>query len=177
MFLEKLVEIIANAWERIAPFVIVHPYEKAVILRLGVYHRTVEPGLRWKIPYAEESIEVNTVLTTMRLPPQSITTKDEVAVVVAAIVKYRITDPKPYVTEVWDQADVLADVTMGAIVRAVRAIEVTTLFSDPPESAVARSVRAQVKRFGFEVEAVTFFDLARAKSLRLVSAHGKDLAN
>lgn len=177
MFIEKLIEVLVNAWERIAPFVIVHVYEKGVILRFGRYVRTVEPGIRWKIPYVEESIEVNTVLTTMRLPPQSLTTKDMRDVVVAAIVKYRIADPKPYITEVWDQVDVLADVAMGEIARQVKLLEAEELFLDPPEGKIAAAVRRRVKDYGFEIEAVTFTDLARARSLRLVAAAGKDLAN
>ena len=174
---EKLIELLAGGWEYIKPFIVVDAYERAVVLRWGVYHRTVEPGFRWKIPLVEYTVEVNSCVTTLRLAPQSLTTKDEVAVIVAAIVKYKIADPKPYVIEVWDQVDVLADVTMGAIAKQVRLLDAAALFTDPPEKPVAAAVRRQVTRYGFEVEAVTFTDAARAKSLRLVAAAGKDLAN
>jgi len=173
----RLIELLAGGWDYIAPFVVVDAYEYAVILRFGRYHRTNEPGFCWKIPLAERAIGVNSCTTTLRLAPQSLTTKDEAAVVVSAIVKYKIADPRPYVIEVWDQIDVLADVTMGAIARQVRLLNATELFSDPPEKPVAAAVRRQVARYGFEVEAVTFTDAARAKSLRLVAPHGKDLAN
>jgi regulator of protease activity HflC (stomatin/prohibitin superfamily) len=174
---EKLIELLAGAWGHVSPWALIDAYEQGVVLRFGRYHRTLEAGYHWKWPLAERCIEVNTCLTTLRLPPQSVTTRDEIAVVLSAIVKYRITDPKPYVTEVWDQVDVLADVSMGEIVKRCRATEAATLFTDPPESAIASAVRRHVKRFGFEIESVTFTDLARARSLRLVADRIANLAN
>lgn len=177
MFLEKLVEIVLGAWQRVAPFAVVDAWEQGVVLRLGRYHRTIAAGFSWKIPLIEEVIEVRSVLTTLRLPAQTLTSKDGVQLVVAAIIKYRIRDPKPYVTEVWDQVDVLADVTMGAVGRVVREHTAEELLVEPPEGPVATAVRRQVNRYGFEIEAVTFTDLGRVKSLRLIQPAPANLEN
>lgn len=174
---EKLIELIAAGWDRIAPFTVVDAYEGAVILRFGRYSRTLEPGLHWKIPLAERAVEVNTCITTMRLQPQTLTTSDGLSVVVTAIVKYRIADPEPYVVGVWDQQDVLADVTMGATARAVRAVTWEALRADPPERAVLEEARKQCNRFGFRIEAVTFTDLGRVNSLRLIQPAAANLGN
>lgn len=166
--IEKLIELCAGAWETIKPYVVVNAYEQVVILRWGKYHRTLEPGLHWKIPFADSTYEVHTAVTTLRLPPQTLTTKDDVGVVVAAIIKYQVRDPEPYVTDVFDQVDVLGDVTMGAIRNAVVGVEWTDLKVSPPEASVLAEVRKQANRFGFKIEAVTFVDLGRVRSLRLI---------
>lgn len=169
MFLEKLIDLLISWWKRISPFFVIHVYEHAVVLRFGRYSRSRTPGFYWKYPFIEEVIIVTTVVTTLRLPPQTITTKDNKSVVVAAIVKYSIRDPKPYVCEIWDRTDVLADVALGAIVRETRALLWDELYTNPPEQAVLREVRRQVNQYGFKIDAVTFTDLGRVNSLRLIS--------
>ena len=174
---EKLIDLLVAAWEWISPLSVIDVYEKGVVLRFGRYHRTLDAGYHWKWPYAERVFEVRSNVTTMRLPPQTLTTHDGKSIVVSAVVKYSIVDPKPYICGIEDQVDVLADVTLGAIARHVRAIDWDALRVDPPEDKVATTVRRQVNRYGFEIEAVTFSDLGRVNSLRLIQPGAINLGN
>ena len=169
MFLERILEIIQHIWKEILPWTVVDAGHHCGIFRLGIYHRTLEPGFHWKMPFVEEVNTHNTCVTTLRLEPQTLTTLDGVAVVVAAIVKYQIEDIKPYLTEIWDQNDVLADVTMGAIRTLVSQTDYATLVREPPDAPVATAVRREVNRFGFKIHKVTFTDIGRMKSLRLIT--------
>lgn len=174
---ERLIDLLLSAGEQLMPFFVVDVYQDAGVLRLGKYHRTCGPGFHWKIPFAEKNIEVMTCMTTMRLPPQTLTTADGKAIVVAAVVRYKIRDVQPYISLVTDQHDALADVTMGAIRTAVRDMPFDALLSEPPEGKIATAVRRSVGRYGFDVEAVTFTDLAAVRSFRLIQASPKDLDN
>jgi regulator of protease activity HflC (stomatin/prohibitin superfamily) len=113
----------------------------------------------------------------MRLPPQSCTTRDEQSIVAGVVVRYKIVDVKPYVCDLQDQADALIDVLAGAVVKHVRKATAEELFNRPPETAIRAELRDHVKQYGFEIEAVTFKDLTRGKTLRLAAAELKDLAN
>jgi regulator of protease activity HflC (stomatin/prohibitin superfamily) len=175
--LEQLLNFLAQAGSLFSPIVMVHPWQGAVILRKGKYHKTLEPGYYLKWPFIEDAIEVDTCVTTLRLPPQSITTKDGVEIVVSSIVKYQIRDLKPYVCDVYDQKDVLADVSMGAVGQIVKNSTYIDLTTGSPEKEVIDRVRKEVNQFGFSVLKFTFTDFCRAKSLRLVQALGKDLDN
>lgn len=174
---ERLIDLILQAGERIMPFAIVNAWEKGVVLRLGKFHRSVGPGLAWKIPFAEDVIQHTAVTTTMRLAPQTLTTKDGKAVVVAAVVKYNVHDVEKYSTQVWDQHDALADVTMGEIRVAVRDHTFEELLAEVPEKAIATAVRRKIGKYGIELEAVTFTDLAAVRSFRLIQQAVKDLDN
>lgn len=174
---EKLIELLAQGWERIAPFVVIHPYEQGVILRFGKFHSCKEAGFHWKWPFADEVIQITTCLTTMRLPPQTLTTSDDVQVVVASIIKYEIRNPEPFVTQIYDQGDVLADVTMGAIRNNVVNMAYADLVKEPPEQNILREVRKQVNQYGFKIDNVTFTDIGRVRSLRLIQPHSINLAN
>jgi len=165
---ERLIDLVAQAWETLSPYVVINAWEQGVVLRFGVFNRVLMPGIHWKIPLADYVHQVHTVTTTLRLPPQALTTKDGHNVVVATIVKYSITNPVPYVTDIYDQVDVLGDSTMGAIRHAVVAVDWDALKASPPEQIVLDILRKKVNRYGFKIEAVTFVDLGRIRSLRLI---------
>jgi regulator of protease activity HflC (stomatin/prohibitin superfamily) len=104
----------------------------------------------------------------MRLPAQSLTTADYKHMVVAAIVKYQIRDVRPFMLDVWDATDVLADVTMGAIKTVVNRSDHESLIGEDAERSVLELVRKDVNRYGFQILRVTFTDVAAVKSLRLL---------
>jgi membrane protease subunit HflK len=174
---ERLIDLLLSLGDKLLPCFIIEAYEAGAVLRFGKYHRGVDPGIHWKIPFVERVIEIVACTTTMRLPPQTLTTADGKSVVVTAIVRYNVRDVKPYVTDIYDQHDALGDVTMGAIREAVRSATLEQLASAPPEKEIATSVRRKVGRYGIEVEAVTFSDLAAVRSFRLIQASPKDIDN
>lgn len=166
---ERLIDLVIQTWSGFKPFFVVDAFETAGVLRFGRYNRTAHAGFHWKIPFAEVPIEITTCVTTVRLPAQYLTTKDNVQVALAAIVKYEITDVQPYITGIFDQHDALCDVTMGAIRRAVVESEYAALVDNPPEEKVATAVRRAVNRYGFKIHEVTFTSFTRARPFMLIS--------
>jgi membrane protease subunit HflK len=166
---ERLLDALINGWHLLRPFFIVRAFERGVVLRFGQFNRELEPGLHWKIPFVEEPIEFTACISTVRLPAQSLTTKDDVQVTIAAIVKYEIVSAKAYCVDIWDQHDVLADVTMGAIRRETATAVYATLVENPPETAILTAVRKEVNKYGFKIHAVTFTTFTRARPLMLLN--------
>ena len=72
---------------------LVRPFEKGLVERLGRYKETLDPGLRWIIPFVERIIKVDMREQVVDVPPQEVITKDNVVVTVDAIVYYQATDP------------------------------------------------------------------------------------
>lgn len=177
MSLEWLLNGLRDGWARITPLVEIVPFEGGGVTRFGRYHRTLGEGWHWKWPVVELVHEVTTCRTTLRLPPQSLTTKDGVEVVAAVMIAYEIKDVQPYITKIFDQNDVLADTAMGAVLDAVESMDYADLIASPPKKRVLDLVRDEVNQFGFKVYKVTFTDLAKMRSIRLIQPHSKDLAN
>jgi regulator of protease activity HflC (stomatin/prohibitin superfamily) len=174
---ESIAAWLTAQWDRITPVEIIDVYSGGGVLRWGKYHRTIGPGFHWKWPLAERVVEVLTCQTTQRVPPQSLTTKDGVNVVISCIVRYEITDVEKFVSLIWDQVDVLVDTTMAAVRKATAQMVWKDILDAPPEDAVLELVRKGVNRFGFKIHAVTFADLAKVNSIRLIQPYAKDLAN
>lgn len=166
---EWIREVFAELKDQLLPFIVVHVYENAGVLRFGKYHRTIGPGLRWKWPFAEYVISEHVVLTTLALEPQTITTKDDKTVVVGGIVRYRIADVQKFICEISDQHDVLRDTSMGAVLKQVRQIDLRALLDEPPEPKIASDIRRLVKNYGMDIETFTFTDIGQIRTLRLIT--------
>lgn len=176
----SLIQWIRDGWSKIRPFFVVDVFETAAVLRLGKYHRTAGPGFHWKIPFADDPLEITTVEQTWRSPTQPLTTKDDIAVSIATVVRYSISDVEPYITSIFDQGDVLADRTMGLVRRHVaRATYAELVAEEEPEAKIATALRRAVHKYGFKIEEVTFTSFTRAKPLMLITqqASPESLAN
>jgi regulator of protease activity HflC (stomatin/prohibitin superfamily) len=167
--LERIFDFITVSWNILRPWVVVSDYEGGVVLRFGIFYKELTPGLHWKLPIADTTVITSTVITTMALRPQTLTTLDDLTVVISAIVKYRIADVRAYLLEIWDSADVLNDVTLGAIKQIVASVNYIELQNPHIEDNVLAIVHKEAEIFGVDVRKVTFADLGRVRSLRLIT--------
>lgn len=72
---------------------IVAQYEKGLILRLGRYHSTADSGLTFLTPLVDEMIKVDMREQVINVDPQKVITRDNVTVIVDAVIYYRVVDP------------------------------------------------------------------------------------
>ncbi|MEM2118383.1 MAG: stomatin-like protein [Candidatus Bathyarchaeia archaeon] len=80
----------------------VNQYEKGIVERWNAYEKTVEPGLRFIIPFVQRMFRVNMREQVIDVPPQEIITEDNVVVTIDAIIYYQVIDPKRALYEVED---------------------------------------------------------------------------
>ena len=81
--------------------VIIRQSEKGVIERLGRYKETLDPGLRFLVPFIDRlRARVDMRETVLDVEPQGVITKDNVGVTVDAVVYYYVTDAKSVIYEV-----------------------------------------------------------------------------
>lgn len=165
--LEKLVDIILQFAEELAPFVVINQFSAGIILRWGTFHRELKPGFYWKIPFADRVHEDVVITTTEELPSQTLTTKDLLQVVVKSIVKYSIVDIQSFMLNIYDAKDAIADISQGIIKREIAALEWKECNDNGLDNAVTKKVRAELKKYGIAVENVTFTNVGLARSIRL----------
>jgi regulator of protease activity HflC (stomatin/prohibitin superfamily) len=80
----------------------VNQYEKGLIERWNAYEKTVEPGLRFIIPFVNRMFRVNMREQVIDVPPQEIITEDNVVVTIDAVIYYQVVDAKRAIYEVED---------------------------------------------------------------------------
>lgn len=81
---------------------IINQYEKGVILRLGKFHNTADAGLTILLPFIDSLMTVDMREKVINVEPQKVITKDNVSVVVDAVIYYKVVDPVKAEFEVED---------------------------------------------------------------------------
>ncbi len=72
---------------------ILRPYQRGLVERLGKYHRTLDPGVRFILPVIDRMIKVDMRERVIDVPEQNVITSDNVGVAVDAVIYNRVTDP------------------------------------------------------------------------------------
>jgi regulator of protease activity HflC (stomatin/prohibitin superfamily) len=70
--------------------IIIRQYERAIILRLGRFKRQIGPGIRVRIPFADNILVVDIRERVSEFKAERMLTKDNVPVTIDAILRYRI---------------------------------------------------------------------------------------
>jgi regulator of protease activity HflC (stomatin/prohibitin superfamily) len=74
-------------------FRIIKQYEKGLVIRLGKYHTTADSGVVFLMPFIDSLIAVDMRENVINVAPQKVITKDNVSVVVDAVIYYKVVDP------------------------------------------------------------------------------------
>lgn len=172
---EKLFEIIIKVWDTVVPFVVIRQYDMGLRLRFGKNNGVLSAGFHWKIPMIDEILEQLVVTTTMPLPEQTITTKDNQSIVVKSVIKYEVSDVEVLLLSVYDAKDAVSDMTRG-IIRDIFVSKCWAECNDPEiVKIITAKARTEAEKWGIKINKVTLTDLGLMRSIRLIgNLSGKD---
>jgi regulator of protease activity HflC (stomatin/prohibitin superfamily) len=166
---DKLIEIITNWWLQITPIIIIRDYEEAVLLRFGKFKAVLKPGLHMKIPFFDEVIDQHVVVTTLSLDAQSLYTLDKQNIVVKGVIKYKISDVKVFLLEIYDAQDALSDMSQSIIKNIIMSMTMDECTDAELDNTLTKKVRVEARKWGVEVQQVTLTDLAPIRSFRFIN--------
>jgi len=166
---DKLIDLLSNWIEQILPLFIIPDYEMGVVLRFGKYKKIVGPGIYFKIPFFDQVLSQHVVVTTLSLPPQSLYTKDKQNIVVKGVVKYRISEVKTFLLEVYDAQDAISDMTQSIIKNIIMDKTLDECIDPEIDNTLTKKARVEAKKWGVEIQQVTLTDLAPIRSFRLIN--------
>src|SRR5436190_17142174 len=113
---DKLIELIVQFIHLFRIYTTVKQFDRGVVLRLGKFHRVVEPGPVWLIPMAVDSVwDIPNYIQTMIVGPQSIITSDNVEVVVSTLISFFVKDPKKFLITIEGGDNVIEDTAYGVV--------------------------------------------------------------
>jgi regulator of protease activity HflC (stomatin/prohibitin superfamily) len=171
-FIIQFFTFIKDLWGDLIFWFVVPQTQKAVVLRNGKFLRTAGPGAHFKLPcifaLGDEVNYADAVTETTETQPQSLTTADGKSVVVSAIIKHHVTDPKVYILEVMDVKDAIVDITMGKIKKNVMDRTWEECKCPSLDNDIAKQARSEAKKWGVHIDEVTIVNLAEIRSIRLI---------
>lgn len=102
----------------ISIFRILREYERGVIFLLGRFYRVKGPGLIIVIPLIQQMVRVDIRTVVMDVPTQDVISRDNVSVMVNAVVYYRVVDSQKAIINVenfHDATSQLAQTTLRSV--------------------------------------------------------------
>lgn len=135
---------------------IINQYERGVVLRLGRYSRTLDPGFRVIIPYIDKMVKVDIRTTPMDIPKQEVITRDNVTVNVDAVVYARVIDAQKAVLETTNYNYATSTFAQTALRDVTGNFDLDQLLSerDQISSQIREIVDAQTDKWGIDIESV-----------------------
>lgn len=165
---DRLVELALQCIGLLIPFVVVNDFERGVVLRCGKFHRELEPGFHWKIPFDVDVIyHDNVVPRTINLKAQSLCTQDGKSIVLGGVVTAKIVDIRKALLEVETIDNVLEDSCYGAIAQCVASHPWDVIRTEAFGEILTKACRKRAWKYGTEIMSVQVGDLAPSRALRL----------
>ena len=121
MFIVVLLVLVAIA----ASGVKIIPQSRAyVVERLGAYHRTMQTGLHYVIPFVERvANNVSLKEIVKDFPPQPVITKDNVTMQIDTVVYFQITDSKLYTYGIENPVNAIENLTATTVRNIIGELE------------------------------------------------------
>ncbi len=94
---------------------IISQWERGVRFRLGKYHDTLEPGLRFVIPIIDSVRRVDIRIVTLDIARQQVITRDNVPVMINGVVYFKVDNPEIAVVKVQDYEYAIAQYAQTAL--------------------------------------------------------------
>jgi hypothetical protein len=152
--IEKLIDLMIEAFEYVKPWVVVLAYQTGGMLRFGRFRKELKPGYYFKWPFFEYGEVHDTAITTFRLPPQTLGKRT-----VRGTLKYRIDDIKPFIVDIFSEENLLRDATMAHINLGLR---------EGREDLILERLRREVTQYGFKIYKLTLVEDTEAPTFRII---------
>lgn len=140
---------------------VINQYERGVILTLGKYTGTYEPGLRWVLIVIQNMIKVDTRITTLDIPRQEAITKDNVPVGINAVVYFRVVKAEDAILKVENYSYAVSQYALAALRDIVGGVELDTLLTERDKIAIEikQNVDKETDEWGIDVTAIKMQDI------------------
>lgn len=120
--------------------------ERGVVLRLGKYLKTEDPGLRFKIPLVDTVVSVNTTKVREAEIKERMLTKDENIVEVELNAQYRVVDPVAFALRVEQPERTLIAAAESALRHEVGSIEMDPILTSG-RAALAEEIQVRLQKY------------------------------
>ena len=135
---------------------VIKQYQRGVVLTLGKFTGTRQPGLRIVVPIIQKMIRVDVRSTPIDVPKQEVITKDNVTAGVDAVVYFRVLDAPKAVLETTNYVYATSQFAQAALRDVTGNFELDELLSKRQEISdkIKEIVDAQTSQWGIDVENV-----------------------
>ena len=136
--------------------VLIYQYQRGVVFMLGKYKGILEPGLNFVIPILQRVIKVDMRILTADIPRQEVMTKDNIPMLVNAVVYFKVISPEDAIIKIRDYSFAIRQYTQAALRDVIGNSEMDFVLTE--RESIADSIReivdAETNGWGIDVESI-----------------------
>jgi regulator of protease activity HflC (stomatin/prohibitin superfamily) len=133
-----------------------YQYERGVVFTLGKYSSTRDPGLTLVVPLLQSMRKVDMRIKTAEIPRQEVMTKDNIPMLVNAVVYFKVVNPKDAIIEIEDYVFAVRQYTQAALRDVIGNSEMDFVLTE--RERIAQSIKeivdAETSGWGVDVESI-----------------------
>ena len=135
---------------------VIDQYERGVVLTLGRYSGTREPGLTWIMPIFQRMMKVDLRVDTVDIPQQEVITKDNVTLGINAVVYFRVDDSQKAIIKIEDYEYAVKQYTQAALRDVIGNAELDVVLTEREKIAnnIKKIVDSEISGWGVDIESI-----------------------
>ncbi len=151
---------------------IIDQYERGVVLTLGKYTGTRQPGLTWIFIGIQRMIKVDLRITTVDMPQQEVITKDNVPVGINAVIFFNVESADSAILNIQNYTLAISQYAQAALRDVIGGIELDALLSEREKIAqeIKKIVDEATKVWGINVTDIKVQDIELPADMKRVMA-------
>ena len=152
---------------------IIFEYKRALKFRFGKYIETLQPGLRWIIPFIETIQKVDIRVITFNIVSQEVMTEDNVPCSIDGVVFFQINDPEKAVLEVEEYNFAITQLSQAALRDVCGKVELDTILSKREEMGqnIKEIVEHETEKWGIDIIDVKIKDIQLPENMKRMMAN------
>ena len=147
-------------------------WERAVVLRLGKFHKITGPGPIILLPFLDKAYRVDTRIVTLDVPKQEMMTRDNVPVTVDAVVLFSVIDPSAAILKIENFQRTTSLIAQTTLRSTIGQAELDELLSQRERinQHLQTVIDEQTEPYGIKVNAVEVRDVSLPETMKRAMA-------
>ncbi len=140
---------------------LLYEYERGVVFTLGKFSGTRDPGLNIIIPIFQNMQTVDMRIKTAEIPRQEVMTRDNIPMLVNAVVYFKVVKPEDAIIKIEDYAFAIRQYTQAALRDIVGNSEMDFVLTEREQIAqsIKEIVDSETDGWGIDVESIKIQEL------------------
>ena len=135
---------------------VLYQYERGVVFTLGKYSGTRKPGITLIFPVVQTMRKVDMRIKTADIPRQEVMTKDNIPMLVNAVVYFKVISPEDVIIKIQDHVYAIRQYTQAALRDVIGNSEMDSVLTEREQIAesIKGIVDAETNGWGVDVESI-----------------------
>ena len=151
---------------------LLYQYERGVTFTLGKFSSVRNPGLNWIIPIIQTMRKVDVRIRTTDVPKQEAITKDNISVLVNAVVYFRVEKPADAIIKIEDFAYAVGQYTQTALRDVIGNSELDAVLTEREKiaTAIREIVDKETSEWGVDISSIKIQEIEIPQQMKRAMA-------